>query len=529
MKKIYLTAIVAALLVTSCKKSELNIDNPNQATTKQFWLTASDAQQGVNAIYSTYHRAGLSRWMHFLTIVRSDEGFSTSPAPWIRNYFDLFNYENYNDGLISSLWGDCYIGINRCNQVLDNIPNITMDNTLKDQLIAEAKFMRGFFYYTLGLHYGNVPILMHASQPSDYPASSTQDQVYAQAIQDFTDASATLPATYDANNKGRATKGAAFAMLGKVYLQQNKYQQAKDALQWLVEGAGAANYNLVPNYRDNFLETTENNSESVFEFQNAANPIDAFDNDAGDGDPGHTPDKLNYGTSIPPFFAPRPIGFTDGQAERWVVWEFLKENTADGQRDPRVDATFLYDSTDVRGPNFTMVYGEIWTTRANNTPYSNDLNDPIAVATNRTVYFRKFLDDASMDGEVFHSGNNYRYLRYADVLLLYAEALNGIGQTAQAYAFVDKVRVRAGLSPLSTAMPGLDQQQFLNQLKHERITELTGEGHRWEDLLRWKELSPALASRDAAFSHFVVGKSEFLPIPQFDLDINPNLTQNAGY
>ncbi|MCW3090656.1 MAG: RagB/SusD family nutrient uptake outer membrane protein [Ferruginibacter sp.] len=525
MKKLFISMVMAALLAAGCKKSELDIPNPNQATTQQFWITASDAQQGVNAIYSTYHRGSLSRWMHFLTIVRADEGFSTSPAPWIRNYFDLFNYENYNDGLISGLWGDCYIGINRCNQVLDNVPAIDMDNGLKQQLLAEAKFMRGLFYYTLGQHYGNVPILLHPSRPTDYPPTATQEQVYGQAILDFTDASAQLPATYDANNKGRATKGAAFAMLGKVFMQQRKYQEAKNAFQWLVEGPGAAMYSLVPNYRDNFIETAENNSESVFEFQNAANPIDAFDNDAGDGDPNHTPDKLNYGTSIPPFFAPRPIGFTDGQAHRWVVWELLKENQANGQRDPRIPATFLYDSTDVRGPAFTMVYGVTWASLN----YSNDANDPIGVATNRTVYYRKFLDDATMNGEVFHSGNNYRYIRYADVLLLYAEALNALGQTAQAYPFVDKVRQRAGLRTLSVAIPGLNQQQFLAQLKHERTTELSGEGHRWEDLARWGELTGALASRDAGFANFVVGKNEFLPIPLFDLDINPSLKQNPNY
>ena len=100
MKKIFIIIAVAALAGTGCKKSELDIPNPNQATTQQFWLSAADAQQGLNAVYSTYHRGALSRWMHFLTIVRADEAFSTSPAPWIRNYFDLFNYENYNDGLI---------------------------------------------------------------------------------------------------------------------------------------------------------------------------------------------------------------------------------------------------------------------------------------------------------------------------------------------------------------------------------------------------------------------------------------------
>ena len=526
MKKLLIIILTVATGLVGCKKSELNITNPNQATTQQFWKTATDAQKGVNSIYSTYHRAGISRWMHFLNIITADEGFSTSPAPWIRNYYDLFNYENYNDGLISSLWEDCYIGVNRANQVLDNVPSITMDANLKQQYLGEAKFMRGLFYYILALHYGNVPVILHQPKPSEYyPANSTQEQVYNQAALDFTDASASLPVSYDNANKGKATKGAAFAMLGKVYMQLRQWQKAKDALQWLAEGAGAGNYSLMVNYRDNFVETSENNAESVFEFQNAANPIDAYDNDAGDGDPNHTPDKLNYGTSIPPFFAPRPIGFTDGQAYRWVVWEFLKENQANGQRDPRIAATFLYDSTDERGPNFTMVYGQTWTSRN----YSNDPGDPIGVATNHTVYWRKFLDDATMNGEVFHSGNNYRFIRYADVLLMYAEALNQLGQTTQAYPFVDKVRQRAGLKTLSVAMPGLTQTQFLTQLKHERLTELAGEGHRWEDLSRWGDLSPALASRDKAFANFKVGKNEFLPIPQFDLDNNPNLKQNPGY
>lgn len=525
MKNIFIVAVVLVITAPGCKKSELDIRNPNQLTTTQFWKTASDAQQGINAIYSTYHRQSLSRWMPFLTVVRADEGFSTSPAPWIRNYYDLFIYENYNDGLISGLWGDCYIGINRCNQVLDNVPSITMDENLKAQLLGEANFMRGFFYYTLALHYGNVPLLLRTSKPTDYPATSTQEEIYNQAITDFTAASTTLPEVYDAGNKGRATKGAAFAMLGRIYMQQRKYQEAMNALAWLTTGPGASLYSLVANYRDNFLETTENNAESVFEFQYAANPIDAFDNDAGDGDPNHTPDKLNYGSSLPPFFAPRPIGFTDGQAHRWLVWEMLQENQQNGQRDPRIAASFLYDSTDVRGPEFTMVYGQTWTSRN----YSNDENDPIGVATNKTVYLRKFLDDAIMDGEVFHSGNNYRYFRYADVLLLYAEALNATGQTAEAYPFVDSVRSRAGLRTLTDVSPNLNQQAFLEQLKHERITELSGEGHRWEDLIRWGDLGPGLASRDAGFSNFVVGKSEFLPIPLFDLDINPNLKQNPNY
>lgn len=142
---------------------------------------------------------------------------------------------------------------------------------------------------------------------------------------------------------------------------------------------------------------------------------------------------------------------------------------------------------------------------------------------------RKFLSDATRDGEVFHSGNNYRYLRYADVLMLHAEALNAQGQTTKAYSFIDRVRQRTGLAALTTAMPGLSQAAFLTQLKHERITELSCEGHRWEDLARWGDLGPQLAPVDGGFSNFVKGKHELLPVIQFDLDVNPYLKQNAGW
>jgi tetratricopeptide (TPR) repeat protein len=517
MKKIILIIIVLAA-VTGCKKDFQLTDN-SEVTTQSFWKTASDALQGINAIYSTYHREGLARNLYFMTMVRADEGYSTSPNTDIVNTYDVFNITDYTDYLVTSVYQDDYIGINRCNQMLDNVPNIDMDATTKAQYLGEAKFWRGFFYYNLATIYGNVAIMLHTSQPTDYPPTSPQDSVFAQAERDFTDAAAVLPTSYDAADVGRATAGAAYAMLGKTYMQQHNYAQAQTALAWLVTGPGAGLYSLTPNYRSNFVEASENNSESVLEWQNALNPNDSHDDDTQTSG---TQD-LNYGTSIPPFFAPAPIGFTDGQARRWPVWEFLKETTTTGQRDPRLAATFLYDSTDVRGPAYTLAYSIIW----NNLGLATDPSVPHGNITE--VCFRKQLDDSTMTAEVFHSGNNNRYVRYADVLLLYAEALNAQGQTTAAYPYVDMVRERAGLASLTSVMPGLSQSDFLNQLKHERITELTGEGHRWEDLARWGDLGTGLAYRDPSFANFKAGRDEFMPIPQYDLDANPNLKQNPGY
>jgi hypothetical protein len=291
-----------------------------------------------------------------------------------------------------------------------------------------------------------------------------------------------------------------------------------DAFAWLVTGPGASIYNLMADYRDNFIITKENNIESVFEIQYALRNDENSDNDVDEAA------RPNPGASIAKFYAPGGSrqgldnpGFQDGAARRWVVNEFHVEKTATGARDPRLAATFLYDSTDVRGPDFTMIYGKTHTDR-----YGTG-------SESKKVWYRKLLNDHWRDFESFNSPNNYRMVRYADVLLMYAEALNGLGQTTAAYPYVDRVRVRAGMRPLSVAMPGLSQTAFLNQLKHERIVELSGEAWRFADLARWGDLSPALASRDAEFINFRVGKHEWYPIPQTDIDLNPNLTQNPGY
>jgi hypothetical protein len=510
MKKTIILTIAALVIgITGCKK--LDVTNPNQPTTTVFWKTAADAQQGVNAMYSTFHRAGICRWFYFATIIRSDEGWSTSPDANLQNNFDLFINNDYNYGNYTGIWTDFYIGIARANQVLDNLPNIDMDATLKARYIGEAKFMRALFYFHLASLWGNVPLQLKSSTPVDLPVTSTRAEVWAQVEKDLTDAAAALPPTYTGADIGHATKGSANALLAKTFMQERKFQEALAPLQAVIQSGV---YHLTANYQDNFLSTTEYNSESVFEYGNALNPNDNHDDDT---DPNNQ-DNLNYGSSLPPFFAPRPIGFTDGQARRWPLTDFAAERTTSNQRDPRLAATYLYAFTDERGPDFSLIYGQTFTQR-------------YGTAVNNDVWFRKMLNDqnGTATGDSFHSPNNYRFIRYADVLLMYAECLNETNATVQAYQYVDQVRQRAGLRTLTAAMPGMNHDAFLTQLKHERVTELTGEGHRWNDLARWNDLDKALATRDAGFQNFVKGKHELLPIPQQDLDINPNLKQNPGY
>ncbi|WP_224997869.1 RagB/SusD family nutrient uptake outer membrane protein [Cesiribacter sp. SM1] len=509
MKKIFQYILIATGVVFAGCEEDLDTINPNQPTIEVFWQNAQDAQQGVNAIYSTSHRGGFSRWMPMIYISRSDIGYSASPWADLANALDRFIQPDYNFGPVADIWVDNYVGIFRANQVIANVPDIEMDNTLKQRLLGEAHFLRGLFYYHLVTLWGNVPLMLDPSTPTDLPETASKEQVWAQIVEDLTFAANALPASYsEPGNIGRATKGAANALLAKAYMQQQNYQAALAPLQWLVEGEGAGIYGLVPDYRDNFLITTENNMESVFEWQFAENPTEVTDNDV------QTPDH-NYGTSIAQFMAPRGIGWSDMQARRWPIYEFLEEETVNGERDPRLEATYLFDSTDVRGPEFTMVYGQTFAER-----YPDDEGE---------VWFRKFLNDHWKDEEGYRSPNNWRFIRYSDVLLMYAEVLNATGNTEQAYQYVDRVRERVNLAPLSEVMPNLNQEEFLEQLKHERLLELAGEGHRWNDLMRWGDLGPELADRDPGFANFEPGKHELLPIPQRDLDINPNLEQNPRW
>lgn len=512
----YCLALMLLVTIASCKKyTDLDIENPNRVDESNFWKTQADALQGINSVYGNFYRNGSpgSRWTPFYMDVRSDDGYSTSPWNELRSIGAL-NITQYSFEVNIDTWAHHWRGIFRANQVLARVPEIEMDDALKTRIIGEAKFLRAVYYYNLLTIWGNIPLVLEPSNPADKPSQVPAEQVWAQIEQDLTDAAAALPPSYTGDDIGRATKGAAYAMLGRVHLQQKEDQLAADALAWLISGPGQSLYGLVPNYADNFKHTTENNIESVFEIQFKMRPENS-------GEDGPT---SNVGTSRPPFFGPPGHGFNDANMHRWVVWEFLKETTSGGQRDPRLAATALYDSTDPGGPTATIVYGSTFASKN----YDADIS--------KRVWYHKYLDDYFRinEFEVFNSPINFRLIRFADVLLMYAEALNNLGQTNAAYAHVDRVRERAGLAKLSVARPGLNQAQFLQQLMHERITELTGESLRWNDLARWGYFDDAaklaeLKARDPEFNNFILNRNKYMPIPQSEIDINPNLDQNPNW
>lgn len=501
LAKISTLALAGLLLATSCKKDLLEQVNPNVPSTGQFWKTQDDANRAVLAVYSGQQIfSTYSLYWHFATTGRTDESFTNTPDPGLNQYL-VFRQISTTDARSAFLWNDMYRIIFRANQVLANVPGIDMDATLKKQYLAEALFLRSLAYYDLGLLFGNLPLVTTLADATTRVPQVTQDEVYAQIIKDLTTAKADLPVSYDANNLGRATRGAATALMGKVYMQQRKWTEASTQLGEVIS---SNRYSLVNEYSDNFTEANENNSESIYEVQFSGVNKTFGQDFAGAAE----------GNERAQFFGPPGIGFTDVEVRRWLFNEFT-DKTATGGTDPRRDAT---------------IFSAVGTP----TLYGKAFVGPTGLNINPSrLLWRKYQNDRTRNFEDFFSGINIRLIRYADVLLMQAEALNELGRPADALALINRVRQRpsVNLVPLTGTFT---QAAMRTQLRHERVTELAGEGSRWGDLVRYGLFDSAdglaeLRARDADFNNFITPKNKLLPLPQSDIDIDRNLKQNPGY
>ncbi len=517
VNKTVLMASLTALMIGACQK-QLEQVNPNQQTSATFWQNANDAVKGLNAAYlSLAVDGGYMRSSNAMTDLRGDDVRSNSPWPAMYN-MGKFALTTSDDALYGFGFGAYYEGVAKANQVLDNVPGITMDEALKTRVLGQAYFLRGLYFYHLVNLFGNVTLPLTSVKTKDdfFVKQSTEAEGWTQVIADFTKAAAMLPVSYDAvtgadkGQTGRATKGAALGFLGKAYLFNHRYAEAATQFKAIID---LGVYDLVADYHDNFTDKNENNKESLFEVQFSREAGGTEFNWGGEPAPGW---GRTTGRAIT--YAPRGFGWTDVQPTRSLFNEFMLEKTVSGQDDPRLVSTILYNKPGLK------LYGIEFSEKYKGNPA--DLND---------LFCAKYenFDNGMKDEYDWRSGINERLLRYADVLMMYAECLNETGKTADAIPYVQQVRSRVGLADLTKAMPNMTQADFREQLAHERLLEFSLEGHRFDDIRRWGWLqSPTklaeLKVRDPEFTSYQPGREVF-PIPQREIDNNPGTKQNSTY
>jgi starch-binding outer membrane protein, SusD/RagB family len=510
--------LLTLVLASGCDK-KLDISNPNAQTTTGYWQNQQQAIAGVTAIYNGLTTDGAyMRSFPGLTDSRGDDFVGDSP------WTDLELTGKFiipdNSAPVQWIWRDFFIMVWRANQVLTSVEPMgegVLNQELKGRLLGQAYFLRGLAYFNLATTFKTVPLITTLPQDQNdyYPQSATEEALWAQIFSDFEMAESMLPVSYasvsgpDQGQIGRATKGAAAGMLGKSYLYRKDWQKAADQFNKFINGPFKGVYSLMPDYRDNFKPTGENNAESLFEVQFGTPGEVGGTVMNWTGEPNSNWKQVN---AIAVTYGMDGKGFSDYLPTRWIYNEYKQEATKEGKIDPRLFTTIAsYEPTEGR----TTAYGVPW-------PNPQD-----------RIYPRKYTNDGlSKEFEDFDSGINYRVLRYADILLMHAEALNELGQTAAAYPFIQQVRDRANLPDLSTTRPGMSQEQMRDQIAHERALEFAVEGQRINDIIRWGWLyDPTklamLRQRDADFNSWTPG-NEYLPIPQSELVVNKNLSTNPA-
>ena len=482
-----LLLIFSVIFLSACKKF-LTEDLQGSFSTGTFYQNEAQASQALTGAYNAISFSSFNNAIWVFGDIASDDAVKGGNAGDQAEitYVDEFNV-NASNGIIINYWTFCYEGIARANNVIANVPGITMDEAKKAQIVGEAKFIRAYSYFNLVNVFGRVPLRLvpALTQETVQVPLSDISAIYLQIERDLTDAAAVLPPSYSPGELGHATKGAALAMLGKVNLYQQKWAAASGYFQQ-VEALGI--YHLQNKFADNFRLATDNSSEAIFAIQHLSvqNPF--------------------TGNGLNQWFAPSVDGgYYFNAPTQSLVDAFEKSST--GAVDPRLDVSIGRDGQPwYNGETFLSSWSEAtgYLTKKHQQPLS-EVSSPLKV-----------------DG-----GLNYIYLRYADLLLMKAEAFNETGLADSARANLNKVRQRArknfnGTPPadLLADVTTLDKNLLATAIQKERRVELAQEFHRYFDLMRWGKT----VAETALGEHFKYETNRYFPIPQAELDANRAIT-----
>ncbi|TAG18228.1 MAG: RagB/SusD family nutrient uptake outer membrane protein [Cytophagia bacterium] len=478
---LFAVAVVSLWTASGCSKF-LDLTPISVANVNAFYKTGQDAVLAVNASYNNL--LDLYRGeMWLLGEVMSDN--TDDPDASIDN-FSI----DANNGSIESFWRRLYSGVSRCNTVLNRVPGIAMDEQLKQRLLLEARYLRAFYYFQLVQFYGDVPLVVNevVSLDDNLVARTAAAKVYELIIQDLTAAEG-LPVSYEGSNLGRATRGAAKMLLAKVYLVQRNWPQAAAKCKEVID---AGTYTLLPNYADVFTVASNNSRESVFDIQFSVGA------QAGTGTfPGN-----NFFENFAPL----------GSAS---LVTGVNASNPGGRNTPTRNLIDAYE------PNDPRLAASLATSYVRPGP-------PVQTIT--VNYILKTLDPTATAGGIGQgSREGWRALRYADLLLMYAEALNEVsGGNAEAFNAINQVRRRARGSAAATVLPdlaGLNQVDFRSAVARERRVELAFENHRWTDLVRTGQAQAVMSALKPTFQ----ARNLLMPIPQRELIVNSLLSQNTGF
>ena len=542
--KLLILLIATLTVLCSCSYDQLNIENPNNLPLDNFWTSEEDIQKGLIATYAALQLDGLfggaSSTQH---PVRSDTG---RPNNWNANAIGLSKFAfNENSDIVKKRWRDCYIGVFRANQVIANLYSIDLSEQTRTQIEAEAKFLRGFFYYSLYRGYNGGSVIIHTTPPQSsedfYKSPSPANEVFNLIKSDLEFAYTNLPQQYEnSQDFGRATWGAATAMLGKLHINAYNYDLAKMKFKEILD---SNLYSLTANIGDNFDAEHEMNSESIFEVAFSTEFSQGTSGSAADGPLG------SEATS-----RARTLATVEGGGYRTIMPSYY------------MTMLFKKDTMDITNPiNSNRTGVANYSIRAsmsiaianddNTTLYQNPSNLGGAYNNNEASYLKKFQNWTLLrESDQSISGINERVIRLADVMLLYAECLLQTGGAyTEALDLINEIRHRAGVVLLEPV--DYDNSSTMEHIMWiERPLELMFEGHdtRWEDLTRWDkvqeqydrlalksyvlisknlyEFDPAIHNEDnkliefeSAATSYQSAIHNYFPIPSTEQNSNPGL------
>lgn len=513
MKKI-LIVIIAALLFSNCGKDFFETKPASQLSDVNFWKTAEDAKSGINAIYNQMQSNIYIYQYHPLT-----DGMTPNAYLW-SDYTHGYQVIAKGNSILptsatpfQNKWIGLYNGIFKANLAISKIAEMSFDETLKNRYVAEARFLRALFYYNLADFYGGVPIIQEVLQlGAELPARNTREEVFTFIISECNEAAKSLPVSYGASDVGRATLGAAVTLKAKTYLLNNQFKEAADAAKQVMD---LGKYQLYNDYEKMFTSlAAENNSEVIFDVQYAGpgmgegNLMDKFiapNNSYGKG----------WNHMQPTIDMVNSYEMTNG---KMITDPTSGYNSASpyANRDPRLAASIITPGSTWKGM-----------------PYAS-------IKTDGSSYFLGYLPRKyvlTVDG--YANGDsplNFILFRYADVLLMYAEAKNeDAGPVAEVYSAINLVRARPGVA-MPPIASGKTQSELRDIIRHERRIELAFEGIYYSDIRRWKiakDLNNGFVIRkingQLLETRSFIDAFYLWPIPQAERDLNPKLDQNPGY